>query len=67
MLLENISQQMAAMEMIGKRPRALRADFGSLDALRREVAGSGLLVLPGERIFGLVIEASTEPDFEVVT
>lgn len=56
---------MEEMHAMAKRPRALRCDRASLEALASE---SGLLeaLIPGARLFGLTIEIDTKPNFEVV-
>ena len=65
-LFNNIIEQRKQILLAGKRPRVLRCDLDSLDALAKELSGSGLLLIPGEKILGLTIEYSPEPNFEVV-
>jgi len=64
-LLQNVLAQIAQMEMIQKRPRALRCDWESLKALERENKFVGL-ALPNARLFGLTIEIDSKPNFDVV-
>jgi hypothetical protein len=66
-LFSNIIKQRYEMLSAGKRPRALRIDLDSLSALEKELRGSALLLIPGQKILGLTIEYTSEPNFEVVT
>jgi hypothetical protein len=65
-LYQNILQQRAAMMAASKKPRALRIDSDSMDALQREVGAGNVLIVPGNKVCGLVIENSHEPTVEVV-
>jgi hypothetical protein len=62
---QNVLAQIAEMEMMYKRPRALLCDRESLEALARENEFIGLM-LPNARLFGLSIEIDPKPNFEVV-
>lgn len=64
-LVDNILAQMAELELMGKRPRALLCDRDSLAALIAET-GFVELRLPDARLFGLRIAVDTEPNFDVV-
>lgn len=64
-LLQNVLAQMAEMHAMAKRPKALRCDRASLEALAHESKLPEMLI-PGARLFGLTIEIDTKPNFEVV-
>jgi len=64
-LLENVMAQIAEMEMMGKRARALRCDHDSLTALIYETKMPEI-ALKGARFFGLIIELDSKPNFDVV-
>jgi hypothetical protein len=64
-LLQNVLAQIAEMEMMYKRPRALLCDRDSLEALARENELVGF-TLPNARVLGLSIEIDSEPNFDVV-
>jgi hypothetical protein len=64
-LLQNVLAQMAEMEMMHQKPRALLCDRNSLEALARE-SGFIEVMLPNVRLFGLSIEMDTKPNFDVV-
>jgi hypothetical protein len=65
-LFNNIIKQRYELKLTGKRPRALRIDLDSLSILEKELRGSALLLIPGQKILGLTIECSLEPNFEVI-
>lgn len=50
----------------GRKPRAIRIDAASQDALQREMLGTDVLILLSNKICGLVIEDSHEPNIEVI-
>lgn len=64
-LPQNVLAQMEEMHAMAKRPRALRCDRASLEALASE-SGLPEALIPGAHLFGLTIEIDTEPNFEVV-
>lgn len=69
-LLDNIQQQIAVMRSMGKQPTKLVCDVDSWFALVDEL-GPLLPMYPvplvrPPKIFGLDVEASVTPNFEVV-
>jgi hypothetical protein len=70
-LAENVLQQIAVMRQMSQHPSVLRADTDSLDCLLREVLSDGPTMFPTSvdsetRIYGLRIEITADPNFEVV-
>lgn len=68
-LLDNIRQQQTAIRQMNKTPTRLLCDPASFDVLMDEVGPSLTpMVDPASetRIFGLVIEFTDHPNFEVV-
>lgn len=70
MLAENVLAQMTQIRMMNRKPKALRCDVNSFDCLIDEI-GAGATIFPvapagNVRIYGLEVEITSEPNFEVV-
>lgn len=72
-LLDNIRHQMAVMCSMGQQPTKLRCDIDSFDALMDEIIPMTPILVPvpdtpsgPPKIFGLEIQFSNTPDFEVI-
>lgn len=65
-LLDTIIDQKTMMLRSGQLPNALLIDSDSQDVLQRELRGSGIIILPGLRILGLLIKDSSKPNVEVI-
>lgn len=68
-LLDNILAQREQMRAMGKTPTTLRVDSTTFDVLLKELApflGYPLSTEREIRIYGLRVEISPEPDFEVI-
>lgn len=67
-LLNNIRQQIAVMHSMDKQPTKLVCDTDSFNALMDEVVLLMPVLIPAgpTKIYGLEIELSRTPNFEVV-
>lgn len=69
-LLDNILKQREELRRVGKTPIKLRCDLDSLDALIDEVAPFMSTTYQSFsepiRVYGLAIEISDSPDFDVI-
>lgn len=70
-LLDNMRQQMAVMRSMNKTPTKLVCDSDSFDCLFSEIAPNLSMLYPCEnnepmKVYGLEVEISKEPNFEVV-